>query len=48
MQKAMNFNDVAIVSIRGNGYIIHFSYMNKDDAISITYNSSLNETAGSL
>ena len=24
MQKAMNFNDVAIVSIKGNDYRIHF------------------------
>ena len=24
MQKAMNFNDVAIVSIEGNDYKIHF------------------------
>ena len=28
MQKAMNFNDVAIVSIKGNDYRIHFWYMN--------------------
>ena len=33
MQKAMNFNDVAIVSIKGNYYRIHFWYMSKDDAI---------------
>ena len=43
MQKAMNFNNVAIVSIIGNDYRIQFWYMNKDDAISITNNSSLNE-----
>ena len=42
MQKAMNFN-AAIVSIKGNDYIIHFWYMSKDDAISIIDNSSLNE-----
>ena len=35
MQKAMNFNDVAIVSIKGNDYIINFWYMNKDDTINI-------------
>ena len=46
MQKAMNSNDVAIVSIKGNNYRIHFWYMSKDDAISIMNNSSLNEKAG--
>ena len=44
----MNFNDVAIVSIKGNDYRIHFWYMSKDDAINITHNSSLNEKIGSL
>ena len=48
MQKAMKFNDVAIVSVKGNDYRIHFWYMSKDDAISIMNNSSLNETTGSL
>ena len=44
MQKAMNFNDVAIVSMKkGNDYRIHFWYMSKDDAISIMDNSNLNE-----
>ena len=42
-QKAMNFNDVAIVYIKGNDYRIHFWYMSKDDAISIMHNSSLND-----
>ena len=42
MQRAMNFNDVAIVSIKGNHYRIHFWRMNKDDAISIMNNSNLN------
>ena len=43
MQKAMNFNDAAIVSIKGNGYRIHFWYLSKDEAIKIMCNSSLNE-----
>ena len=43
MQKAMNFNDVAIVSIKGNDYRIHFLYMSKDDAIDIMNNFSLSE-----
>ena len=33
MQKAMSFNDVAIASIKGNYYRIHFWYMSKNDAI---------------
>ena len=44
----MNFNDVAIVSIKGNDYIIHFWYMSKDDAISIMNSSNLDEKTGSL
>ena len=42
MQKSMNFNDVAIASIKGNDYRIHFWYMSKYDAISIMKNSNLN------
>ena len=48
MQKDMNFNGVAIVSIKGNDYRIHFWYMSKNGAISITHNSSLNEKTGLL
>ena len=48
IQKAINFNDVAIVSIKANDYRIYFWYMNKDDAITIMNNSILNEKAGSL
>ena len=33
MKKAINFNDVAIVSVKENDYKIHFWYMSKDDAI---------------
>ena len=43
MQKAMNFNDVAIVSINGNDYKIHFWYMSKNDAIVLMTNSNLKE-----
>ena len=35
MQKAMNFNDVAIVSMKGNDYRINFWYIRRDDAINI-------------
>ena len=43
MQKAINFNDVAIVPVKGNNYRIHFWYMSKDEAISIMLNFGLNE-----
>ena len=48
MQKAMSFNDVAIVSIKGSDYRIHFWYMSKDDAISIMHNSNLINKKGTL
>ena len=41
MQKAMNFNDVAVVSIKGSDYRIHFWYMSKSDAINLLSNSWL-------
>ena len=46
MQKAMNFNDVAIVSAKGSDNRIHFLYMSKDNAINIINNSDLNEKVG--
>ena len=48
MQKARNFNDVAIVSIKGSDYKIPFWYMSKNDSINIINNSNLNEKSGSL
>ena len=48
MQKALNFNDVSIISIKRNDYRIYFWYMGKDEAISIMHNSSLNEKTGLL
>ena len=44
----MNFNDVAIVSIKGNDYRVHFWYMSKDDTINIMNNSNLTKKTGSL
>ena len=35
MQKAMSFNNVAIVYVKGSAYRIHFWYMSKDDVINI-------------
>ena len=48
MEKVMSFNDVAIVSIKGSDYRIHFWYMSKDDAISIMHNSNLIDQKGTL
>ena len=48
MQKATNFNDVAIVSVKGSDYRIHFWYMSKSDPINILKNSDLNEKIGLL
>ena len=48
MQKAMSFKNIAIVSIKGNNYRIHFSYINKYDAIAIMTNSNLSDKNGVL
>ena len=47
MQKAMNFNDVAIVSVKGSDYRIHSWYVSKNDVINIMKNSNLNENTRS-
>ena len=39
----MNFNDVAIVSIKGNDCRIHFWYMSKNDCIALMTNSNLKD-----
>ena len=41
MQKAMGFNNIAIVYIKESAYRIHFWHMSKDDAISIMDGSIL-------
>ena len=43
MQKAMSFKNVAIVSIKGNDYRIHFWYISKNGAITLMTNSNLND-----
>ena len=48
MQKAMNFNDVTIVYVKGSAYRFHFWYMSKDDAINIMNNSNLVDKMGVL
>ena len=42
MQKAMNFNDVAIVYVKESEYRINFWHMSKNDSINIVKNSNLN------
>ena len=44
MQNAVNFNDVAIASIKGSDYRIHFWYMSKSDAINLLNNYVLDNT----
>ena len=41
MEKAVSFNDVAIVYVKGSAYRIHFWYMSKDDTINIMNYSNL-------
>ena len=48
IQKAMSFNDVAIVYVKGSAYIIHFWYVSKSDAISIMNSSNLVDKKGAL
>ena len=48
MQKTINFNDVAIVSVKRSDHRIHFWYMSKDDAVNKMKNSDLNEKNGVL
>ena len=39
---------MAIVYVKGNAHRIHFSYMSKDDAVSIMSNSNLVDKKGAL
>ena len=48
MQKAVGFNNIAIVYIKGSAYRIHFGYMSKDDAINIMNVSNLVDKRGVL
>ena len=43
----MNINDVAIISVKGIDYRIHFGYMSKHDALNIMKNSDLIEKVAS-
>ena len=48
MQKAMSFNNVAIVYVKGSAYRINFWYMSKDNAINIMNFSNLVDKKGVL
>ena len=48
MQKAMSFNNIAIVYVKGSAYRIHFWYMSKNDAINIMNGSNLVDKMGVL
>ena len=48
MQKAMGFNNIAIVYIKKSAYRIHFQYMSKDDVINIMNCSNLVDKKGLL
>ena len=46
MQKAMSFNNVSIVNVKGNAYRIQLRHMSKDDAINIINGSNLTDKRG--
>ena len=48
MQKAMTFDNIAIVYVKRNVYRINFWYMSKDDAINIMNYSILLDKRGVL
>ena len=48
MQKAISFNNIAIVYVKENAYRIHFWYMSKDDVIKIMNGSNLVDKKGVL
>ena len=43
MQKVMNYNDVAIVSVKGSDYRIHFLVSEQNDALNIMNNSDVSK-----
>ena len=48
MQKAMSFNDVAIIYVKGSASRINFWYKSKNDGISTLNNSNLIDKKGVL
>ena len=47
MTKAVSFNDVVVVFVKGRDYRIHFCFMSKNDAINLL-NSSVLSSKGVL
>ena len=47
-EKAMSFNNIAIVYVKRNASRIHFWYISKDDAINIMNGSNLVDKMGVL
>ena len=45
---AMNFNNAAIVTVKGNDYRIHLSYMSKDEAMNLLRKTHLTEKSETL
>ena len=48
MQKALNFNNIVIVYVKGSAYRINFFYISKDGAINIINGSNLVDKKGVL
>ena len=48
MQKAMSFNNAAIVYVKGSAYRNNFWYVSKNDVINIMSNSNLVDKTGVL
>ena len=48
MQKAVSFNNVANVYVKGSAYRIHFWFISKDDAINIMNGYNLTDKKGVL
>ena len=48
MQKAMSFNNIAIVYVQESAYRIYFWYISKDDAINIMNGSNMIDKRGVL
>ena len=46
--KSMNFDDLFVITFKGNDYTIHFLYMSKDEAINLLRNADLTEKSRTL
>ena len=46
--KAVSFNNLAVVYVKGNAYRINFAFMTKDDASNKMNNANLKDKSGVL